>query len=29
MNQVSELLTTVFGFVLVGAIVYEIKRRRK
>jgi hypothetical protein len=29
MNQVSELLTTVFGVVLGGEIAYEIKRRRK
>lgn len=29
MNQVTEILTTVFGVVLVGAIAYEIKRRRK
>lgn len=29
MNQVSEVLTALFGFVLVGAIAFEIKRRRK
>jgi hypothetical protein len=29
MNQVTEVLTTVFGVVLIGAIAYEIKRRRK
>jgi hypothetical protein len=29
MNQVSEVLTTLFGIVLVGAIAFEIQRRRK
>lgn len=29
MNQVTEVLTTVFGIVLIGAIAFEIKRRRK
>lgn len=29
MNQVSEVLTTVFGVVLVGAIAFEIGRRRR
>lgn len=29
MNQVSEVLTSVFGLVLIGAMAYEIKRRRK
>ena len=29
MNQVTEVLATVFGFALIGAMAYEIKRRRK
>jgi hypothetical protein len=29
MNQISEVLTTVFGVVLIGAIAFEIRRRRK
>jgi hypothetical protein len=29
MNQVSEAITTVFGFVLIVAIGYELRRRRK
>lgn len=29
MNQVSEAITTVFGIVLLAAIGYEIRRRRK
>jgi hypothetical protein len=29
MNPVSEVLSTVFGIVLVGAIAYEIRHRRK
>lgn len=29
MNQVSEVLTAVFGVALVGAIAYEIRRRRR
>ena len=29
MEQVSQALTTAFGIVLVAAIGYEIKRRRK
>lgn len=29
MNEMTEALTTVFGIVLLGAIGYEITRRRK
>ncbi len=29
MNQVSEVVTTVFGVVLIGAVAFEIRRRRK
>jgi len=29
MNQVSEVLTAVFGVVLIGAAAFEIRRRRK
>ena len=29
MEQFSHFLTTTFGIVLVGAIAYEIKRRRR
>jgi flagellar biosynthesis/type III secretory pathway M-ring protein FliF/YscJ len=29
MNQVSEVLTTVFGLALVAAMAFEVKRRRK
>lgn len=29
MSTVSEVLTTLFGFALLGAMAYEIKRRRK
>jgi hypothetical protein len=29
MEQISHFLTTTFGIVLVGAIAYEIKRRRR
>ena len=29
MEQISHFLTTAFGIVLVGAIAYEIKRRRR
>jgi hypothetical protein len=29
MNPVAEVLSTVFGVVLVGAIAYEINQRRK
>ncbi len=29
MNQVTEVLTTLFGFALIGAMAFEIKRRRK
>jgi hypothetical protein len=29
MNQVTEVLTTVFGLVLIGAIAVEIRQRRK
>lgn len=29
MNQVTEILSTLFGVVLVGAIGFEITRRRK
>lgn len=29
MNQISEVLTTVFGVILIGAIAYEVDRRRK
>ncbi len=29
MNPVAEVLSTVFGVVLVGAIAYEIRQRRK
>ncbi|MCF7967924.1 MAG: hypothetical protein K9K68_02030 [Methylococcaceae bacterium] len=29
MNPVAEVLSTVFGVVLVGAIAYEISQRRK
>lgn len=29
MNTISEALTTLFGFALIGAMAYEIKRRRK
>lgn len=29
MNQVTEVLTTLFGVVLIGAIAFEITRRRK
>jgi predicted MarR family transcription regulator len=29
MNPVAEVLSTVFGIVLVGAIAFEIRQRRK
>lgn len=29
MNQVTEVLTAVFGLVMAGAIAFEIKRRRR
>lgn len=29
MNQVTEVLTTAFGFILIGAIAFEIRQRRK
>ncbi|MEY4685949.1 MAG: hypothetical protein RLZ25_2408 [Pseudomonadota bacterium] len=29
MNQVSEAITSLFGFILIAAIGYELKRRRK
>ncbi len=29
MNQVSEVLTAVFGIALVGAMAYEVRRRRR
>lgn len=29
MNQVTEVFTTVFGIILIGAIAFEIKRQRK
>lgn len=29
MNQVSEAITSVFGLVLIAAIGYELRRRRK